>query len=76
MMDTWMWKVFHMTEQIAVLQRLNKLCRAIGLGDSRNDPVVTKPTLTPSEFDERIARLILRVEEETKECLKTAQLLQ
>ena len=49
-----------MAEQSAVLQRLNKLCRMVGIGDSIDDPIVVKPTLTHREFAERIELLIRR----------------
>lgn len=79
-MDTWMVKMFHIGQQSAVLQRLNKLVRMVGgLGGSDSGEEinpVTKPTLTPLEFSERIDRLIQRVEEGQGECSKTAQLLQ
>lgn len=76
MIKTWIGDYFHMGEQSAVLQRLNKLCRAIGVGEAGNDdPIVTKPTLTPNEFADKIERLIERTREGQGECLTMPQLL-
>lgn len=70
MIDTWMGKMFHMAEHSAVLTRLNRICRLVGLGDDVEP--VRQPSLSHEEFADKVEGLIRTVEGQPA-CLKMPQ---